>query len=157
MKLLQKFWKNNHWVTMCRVFALILKHVEWISSRVLVLENGLVREFDSPKRLLENPRSLFYSLAKESGIVWSGNCALKFIIDVIYSSEYITSMINRCYIFMFLMLCFCVLYVLHLASNKWPMDLKDCRMKSLYSIFHTRSNVWFIGVWGIRQIFHASW
>ncbi|VDM43710.1 unnamed protein product [Toxocara canis] len=36
--------------------------------RLLVLEAGQVKEFDSPKRLLEDRKSLFYSMAKESGI-----------------------------------------------------------------------------------------
>ncbi|KHN70623.1 Multidrug resistance-associated protein 1 [Toxocara canis] len=38
------------------------------SDRLLVLEAGQVKEFDSPKRLLEDRKSLFYSMAKESGI-----------------------------------------------------------------------------------------
>jgi ABC-type multidrug transport system fused ATPase/permease subunit len=36
---------------------------------VLVLENGELKEFDTPARLLANPNSIFYSLAKESGLV----------------------------------------------------------------------------------------
>jgi ATP-binding cassette subfamily C (CFTR/MRP) protein 1 len=37
--------------------------------RVLVLENGELKEFDTPSRLLANTSSTFYSLAKESGLV----------------------------------------------------------------------------------------
>jgi len=37
--------------------------------RVLVLENGNVREFDSPATLLSNRNSHFYSLAKTAGLV----------------------------------------------------------------------------------------
>jgi len=39
------------------------------SDRVLVLEHGELKEFDTPSRLLANPSSIFYSLAKESGLV----------------------------------------------------------------------------------------
>ncbi|KAF9586459.1 hypothetical protein BGW38_004536 [Lunasporangiospora selenospora] len=37
------------------------------SDRIMVLDQGKVVEFDSPKNLLADPRSIFYSLAKESG------------------------------------------------------------------------------------------
>ena len=37
--------------------------------RVLVLESGRVREFDSPATLLSNRNSQFYSLAKNAGLV----------------------------------------------------------------------------------------
>lgn len=36
-------------------------------DKVLVLEQGQVAEFDSPERLLNNPSSLFASLASKSG------------------------------------------------------------------------------------------
>ncbi|WFD22874.1 hypothetical protein MEQU1_001551 [Malassezia equina] len=39
------------------------------SDRVLVLSQGEVAEFDTPANLLDQPSSLFYSLAKESGLV----------------------------------------------------------------------------------------
>lgn len=38
------------------------------SSRVLVLDAGNVAEFDTPKSLLANRASIFYSLAKDAGI-----------------------------------------------------------------------------------------
>ena len=41
------------------------------SNRVMVLDNGLIAEFDSPDVLLQNPDSVFYSLAKDAGIVSS--------------------------------------------------------------------------------------
>lgn len=39
------------------------------SDRVLVLDQGRIAEFDSPKILLQNKKSLFYALATEAGIV----------------------------------------------------------------------------------------
>ncbi|GFN96902.1 multidrug resistance-associated protein 1 [Plakobranchus ocellatus] len=45
-------------------------------DRVLVLDQGVVVEFDSPKRLLENPLTAFHSLAKEAGIVSHRNSHL---------------------------------------------------------------------------------
>jgi ABC-type multidrug transport system fused ATPase/permease subunit len=35
----------------------------------MVLDQGRVAEFDSPTNLLADPTSIFYSLAKESGII----------------------------------------------------------------------------------------
>ncbi|KNE72605.1 hypothetical protein AMAG_17047 [Allomyces macrogynus ATCC 38327] len=38
-------------------------------DRICVLDHGEVAEFDTPEALLGNPESIFYSLAKESGLV----------------------------------------------------------------------------------------
>jgi ABC-type multidrug transport system fused ATPase/permease subunit len=35
--------------------------------RVIVLDNGRIAEFDSPKQLLSNPDGLFYSMVAETG------------------------------------------------------------------------------------------
>lgn len=39
------------------------------SDRIVVLEAGQVKEFDAPKKLLENKQGLFYRLVKEAGLV----------------------------------------------------------------------------------------
>ncbi|KAI7899459.1 multi drug resistance-associated protein MRP [Cokeromyces recurvatus] len=39
------------------------------SDRILVLDKGMIAEFDSPKNLLTNKESQFYSLSKEAGLV----------------------------------------------------------------------------------------
>ena len=39
------------------------------SDKVVVMEEGRVKEVDSPENLLKNEDSLFYSLAKEAGLV----------------------------------------------------------------------------------------
>ncbi|VDO26102.1 unnamed protein product [Onchocerca flexuosa] len=44
-------------------------HTVMNSDRVLVLENGCIREFDTPKKLLDDPDSLFYAMVKDSGLL----------------------------------------------------------------------------------------
>ena len=39
------------------------------SDKILVLDAGIVSEFDTPKNLLRNVDSIFYSLAKDAGLV----------------------------------------------------------------------------------------
>lgn len=41
------------------------------SDRIIVLEQGRVKEFDTPKNLLKNKDSIFYSLCEEGGLVTS--------------------------------------------------------------------------------------
>ena len=36
---------------------------------ILVMENGVIREYDTPKALLENSESMFYTMAKDAGLV----------------------------------------------------------------------------------------
>lgn len=39
------------------------------SDRIIVLEKGVIAEFDTPQNLLANVNSIFYEMAKNSGIV----------------------------------------------------------------------------------------
>lgn len=45
------------------------------ASRVLVLENGKMAEFDSPSNLISQ-RGAFHKMAKDSGLVWSRGVSL---------------------------------------------------------------------------------
>ena len=58
--------KFNEWTVMTIAHRLntVLDY-----NRILVLDNGVIVEMDSPKNLLKRSDSLFYSLAKEFGIV----------------------------------------------------------------------------------------
>jgi len=44
-------------------------HTIMDSDRVLVLHEGKVAEFSSPEKLLKDDRTIFYSLAKDAGLV----------------------------------------------------------------------------------------
>ncbi|KAK6109907.1 multi drug resistance-associated protein (MRP) [Brugia pahangi] len=44
-------------------------HTVMDSDRILVLENGYIREFDTPRKLLDDPDSLFRTMMKESGLL----------------------------------------------------------------------------------------
>lgn len=39
------------------------------SNKVLVLDKGLVVEYDSPPELLQNKKGVFYGMAKDAGLV----------------------------------------------------------------------------------------
>lgn len=44
--------------------------IDWFSSfRVMVLDAGMIKEFDSPNNLLKNTDSIFYGMAKDAGLV----------------------------------------------------------------------------------------
>jgi len=38
-------------------------------DRVLVMDKGMVVEFDSPKSLMDNKESIFYAMAKDSNLI----------------------------------------------------------------------------------------
>ncbi len=40
-----------------------------IYFRVMVLDHGQMKEYDAPSKLLQDSTSMFYSLAKDAGIV----------------------------------------------------------------------------------------
>lgn len=39
------------------------------SDKVVVLDKGLVAEFDTPENLMSNPATIFYGMAKNSGLI----------------------------------------------------------------------------------------
>uniref|UniRef100_A0A1B6H685 ABC-type glutathione-S-conjugate transporter n=1 Tax=Homalodisca liturata TaxID=320908 RepID=A0A1B6H685_9HEMI len=40
-------------------------------NRILVLDKGKVKEFDAPNTLVQNPQSIFHSMVKDAGIIFS--------------------------------------------------------------------------------------
>lgn len=39
------------------------------SDRVMVLDKGVIAEFDQPDKLLANPKSIFFGMAQSAGVV----------------------------------------------------------------------------------------
>ena len=65
---LSAYWKRFKQSTLLMITHNI-ENVISICEKVLVLDHGKVREFDTPATLLTNERSLFYSMAKDTGLV----------------------------------------------------------------------------------------
>lgn len=43
------------------------------SDRVIVLNQGIIAEYDTPQALLSNKHSIFYGMAKNAGIINNNN------------------------------------------------------------------------------------
>lgn len=43
------------------------------SDRVIVLDQGIIAEYDTPAALLSNKNSIFYGMARNAGIVSNNN------------------------------------------------------------------------------------
>ena len=65
---LSAFWKRFRDSTMLMITHNI-ENVIGLCQKVLVLDRGKVREFDTPTTLLKNDKSMFYSMAKDTGLV----------------------------------------------------------------------------------------
>ena len=52
-----------------KVITAALTNVFLSFPRILVMDKGRVKEFDSPSALLQNPSSSFYLMAKDAGLV----------------------------------------------------------------------------------------
>ena len=38
-------------------------------DRIMVLDKGAIKEFESPQELLQNERSIFHSMAKDANLI----------------------------------------------------------------------------------------
>ena len=65
---LSAFWKRFKDSTLLMITH-NLENVIGFCEKVLVLDRGKIREFDTPSNLLKNEHSMFYSMAKDTGII----------------------------------------------------------------------------------------
>ena len=65
---LSAFWKRFKDSTLLMITH-NLENVIGFCEKVLVLDRGKIREFDTPTNLLKNEHSMFYSMAKDTGII----------------------------------------------------------------------------------------
>ena len=58
------------------------------SDRIIVLDQGLMAEFDTPQALLANRHSIFYGMARNAGLVNEANVTtIKEELDFIQTTE----------------------------------------------------------------------
>lgn len=53
----------------CFLRSMMFNHDGSICFRVMVLDQGEIKEMGAPNDLLEKPESAFYAMAKDAGIV----------------------------------------------------------------------------------------
>ena len=56
--------KPKHGPLMCQKC-----HLKYFCCRVMVLDAGQIKEFDSPSNLLKNNKTIFYGMAKDAGVI----------------------------------------------------------------------------------------
>ena len=56
-------------IIICAVAQKQLQRCIHCIFRILVLDKGEVKEFDSPKKLLDDNQSVFYGMARDAGLV----------------------------------------------------------------------------------------
>lgn len=61
---IRKYFKDKTIITIAHRLDTVMD-----SDKILALDQGRVKEFDSPSNLLQNPDSVFYSLCKQSGSI----------------------------------------------------------------------------------------
>ncbi len=59
---------NKYYIDLLLLLLLIQLKLLLIRNKILVLDNGQNKEFDKPKILLQNQKSLFYQLYNKSSI-----------------------------------------------------------------------------------------
>lgn len=57
------------WKASVKISLLLSNLTEFMNRRIMVLDQGLLKEFDRPDSLLKNEQSIFYSMAKEANLV----------------------------------------------------------------------------------------
>ena len=61
---IRKEFASNTIVTIAHRLNTIIDY-----DRIIVMDEGMVKEFDSPKALLANTQSMFYAMAKDANLL----------------------------------------------------------------------------------------